>query len=214
MNGRFPQAGAGLLLSLTLLSCAAEPAPPTAAQAGASMSDSIQIIQGRTASHDQAKLGLVNVFDGHDVRLDVWNPADKRWLGKLKLKRSDIFPVGGGFLRLQDVGGDGQRANVSLVEFSAAGIGAPAADALALVEGGELDIGDDAVRIVEVDRDGATVETWPKRYPRDVVEADKVVSQRLEPGAVLALGGSSLQVRRLQPRAGEVLGFIEFDLQH
>ncbi|MBX9400509.1 hypothetical protein K4L06_04235 [Lysobacter sp. BMK333-48F3] len=178
------------------------------------MSDSIQIIQGRTASHDQAKLGLVNVFDGHDVRLDVWNPADKRWLGKLKLKRSDIFPVGGGFLRLQDVGGDGQRANVSLVEFSAAGIGAPAADALALVEGGELDIGDDAVRIVEVDRDGATVETWPKRYPRDVVEADKVVSQRLEPGAVLALGGSSLQVRRLQPRAGEVLGFIEFDLQH
>lgn len=172
------------------------------------MSDSIQIIQGRTASHSTTRLGLVNVFDRHDVRLDVWS-EDKRWLGKLKLNRSDVFPVAGGFLRVQDVGNDGQRDNVSLVEFSAPGIDAPANKSLVLVEGGELVIGEQALRIVALDRDSVSVETWPKLHPRDVVDAVKVHRHDIGRDGELKLDTGSLRVVRLQPRAGEMLGFVE-----
>lgn len=209
MNNRLFLAATAAILGLALLSRVdAHEYPHAAKKAGASMSDSIQIIQGRTATHGTTRLGLVNVFDRHDVRLDAWS-EDKRWLGKLKLKRSDVFPVAGGFLRVQDVANDGQRDNVSLVAFSAPGIDAPATKSLVLVEGGELVIGEQALRIVALDRDSVSIETWPKLHPRDVVEPAKVDRHEIIRDGELSLDTGSLRVVRLQPRAGEMLGFVE-----
>lgn len=181
------------------------------------MTDRIQIVQGRQADADGVKLALVNVFDGKDIRLSVAHGRGDAWVDRLALKRSDIFAAGGQFLRVEDIGTDAasQRATVTLAPFAApAGIAALRAGSAVTVEGGELHLGDRAVRIAgAVAADGATLEVWPGRDPRERVEPAQVETHEIAVGDSVAVGGATLEVVRLQPAAGEVLGFVEFSKQ-
>lgn len=176
--------------------------------------DRIEIVQGRQATAGPVTLGLVNVFDGADIRLSASHGREGGWSERFKLRRSDIFPVGGRFLRVEDIGSDAAsgRATVTLVPFAApAGIASPRADGAVAVENGELRLGDTALRVAgTVGQSRATVETWPKRDPREVVDENRVQSREVSVGQAIELDGTTLTVLRLQPAAGELLGFVEF----
>src|SRR5690606_24635225 len=130
MTGRSLQLGKVAMLVVVFSSfaaCASDPghAPSVSQQPGVSMSEGFDIVQGRAATHGLSRFGLVNVFDDHDVRLDMWDDNDKQWLGRLRLKVSDVFPIPAGFLRVQAVDTGGGRAKVSFADLAAPGIPAP-----------------------------------------------------------------------------------------
>lgn len=186
-------------------------ASPNQSTQEAAMTDRIQIVQGRQASSGEVQLGLVNVFDGQ-VHLSLAHGQGDAWVERLVLARGDIFAAGGRLLRVEEIGSDGQsgRASVTLAEFPApAGIAAPAAGHAVVVEGGQLQLGELALRATAISANEATLEAWPHKHPREKADPAEVRTQTVAPGGSLDLGTASMRVTRLQPAAGEVRGFVE-----
>jgi len=197
-------------------SCAVA-APSTGVSSGQAMSQELEIVQGRTLRYGgQAVLGFVDVFDAGKASLDLWHEGEKLWLARLQVGRGDIFPAGGHFLRVADLQAaeDGARARLRLDEVADAG-GLQPADAMhpVLVEGGVLEVGLSRVALAgEPASGGVAVEAWPKVQMREKVSPEDLERSELSVGTTLAFGHRRLQVVRIQPRAGEVLGYVEFEV--
>lgn len=215
--------GASLLVlgyAVACVGCAASNASPDvpavqqAAGAPTPMSDDLLLTQGTTVHHGDLKLGLVNVFEGAEIRLSVWQANQQDTLSRLRLHPTDVFAVGDGFLRVTDSAtAQSGRATVALAPFRDAGVGAPDASHLLLSQDGQLEIGDQAVAVSGViGSDSAQLDIWPKRFPRELVKPEDLDSQIVALGSQISLDKRKLQVRRLQPSAGELRGFVEFAL--
>lgn len=197
-------------------SCVA-PAPSMGASSSQAMSQELEIVQGRTLRYGgQAVLGFVDVFEAGKASLDLWHEGEKLWLARLQVGRGDIFPVGGHFLRVAELleADEGTRARLRLDEVADAG-GLRAADAThpVLVEGGVLEVGLSRVAFAGEPAAGhAPVEVWPKVQKREKVAPADLERSELAVGGTLAFGNRRLQVVRIQPRAGEVLGYVEFEV--
>lgn len=197
-------------------SCAAAP-PSMGVSSSQAMSQDLEIVQGRTLRYgEQAVLGFVDVFEAGKASVDLWQDGEKLWLARLQLGRGDIFPAGGHFLRIADLQAaeDGTRARLRLDEVAdAGGLQAAGAAHPVLVEGGVLEVGLSRVALAgEPAPDRVAVEVWPKVQLRGQVAPADLERSELAVGATLDFGYRRLQVVRIQPRAGEVLGYVEFEV--
>ncbi len=221
---RLPRLSRHLLHALALgtavacLGCAASsatPDVPSAQQANGiaqSMSDDLLLTQGTTLHYGDFKLGLDDVVDGSEIRLSVWRPGQEDKLAQLRLHPSDVFAVGDGFLRVSDSSTAGSgRATVALTPFRDTGVGVPNPSHLLLSQDGQLEVGDQAVIVHGIiGSDSAQLEIWPKRFPRELVKPEHLTTQVVALGSRIGLQQGHLQVRRLQPSADELRGFVEF----
>ena len=202
-----------LLLAVGFAATGAACAQTPPDKSGAAVDDGIEIQQGATAAYGAVTIGFLNLFEDGDVRISIWRDADPTTLEQLSLRRGEVIGADGRFLRLGEVdpAGGAQRARVVLEPLSdAGGLLPPGADSTTLYQNAELEFSGMRMRVDGgIAAEHARIEAWPKPHPRENVADADVTTYTAAPGAMLQVGGKTLQVIRLQPPAGEVLGFVE-----
>ncbi|WP_242112818.1 hypothetical protein [Luteimonas aquatica] len=180
------------------------------------MTEQIAITQGTTQTRSGSVVGFMDAYDEERVSLGVWDENEKFWSARFDLRRGEALPAGGQFLRLADwiTGVLGERDRIELAAVSdSAGIKAVPPTHPVLPAQGRLEVGLSRLELVGgLTRQEAQAEMWPKLSPRDSVEAKDLQSLTLKVGQTLAFGNKTLRVVRLQPSAGEIVGFVEFEV--
>lgn len=210
------------LVAVAILSCSACLAEPTFAPARQQIAppagdSKLDIKQGTTARYGDTVIGFVNALEPGEASLSLWCEGETLWVSRVTLVKGMIFPAGSHFLRLDEIfpAQDGQRARIALAEASdAGGIQAAQAHHPLLLEGGVLEVGLSRIELDgSIEQGRASAGWWPKLYARSAVNDDQVERATLEPGKTLRFGSKVLRVVRLQPHAGDVLGYVEFEIQ-
>jgi hypothetical protein len=137
------------------------------------------------------------------------------WQSRVLLRVGDVFPARAGFLRLRQLqpGNGSTRARAVVAHATdTGGIALPAATDRVLVRGGRARFANRWIEAVAIDGDTAEIEYWPVGEARSKLADDAVPRARLRAGDTLELGDGTepLRIERVQPDAGEVLGFIAF----
>ncbi|WP_407352644.1 hypothetical protein [Luteimonas sp. R10] len=177
------------------------------------MSDVIELTQGIPWRNGEAALGLSNVFvDGGAPRAQLSFIDAPSGDPDVTLASGAVLPVGGRFVQVGAIvpAAGGTRATVQLQPVAdAGGIAPPDAGHPVLLQQGRLRTGGGWIAAIDIAPDTAIVERWPLGQARSRLSSDAVETRTLRVGDTLDTGDAQLRVLRIQPPAGELLGFVE-----
>lgn len=189
-------------------------------EAAMSIDGQITLVQGNSWRGPDIDIGLSTVRwnegqgQAQFIFFDKLGPHD--WESDIELRRGAIFPVAGRFLQVAAIssGEEAQRDSVLLQPVAdTGGIAAPNRAHALLIEGGKAKFGDTWVALTMTqDNTSVTLERWPLGRLYSRLSPDQLQTAILSPGEEIQSGSLRYRLVRIQPSAGDLLGFVEFSV--